>query len=111
MKNGKCGTTAHGEHPPKKIPYRIAKSAARAAQYRAIYHHKEAYEVKAMCEFFGVSRAAYYAWVKKLGETDQDQDVWRKSRRSNEIHINLFIGSIEGKTLSKGAALINTTFD
>ncbi len=27
-----------------------------------------------MCEFFGVSRAAYYAWVKKLGEADADQE-------------------------------------
>ncbi len=52
----------------KKIPYRIAETAARAAQYRAIYHHKEEYEVKAMCEFFGVSRATYYAWVKKLDQ-------------------------------------------
>lgn len=31
--------------------------------------------------------------------------------RFNEIHTNLFIGSIEGKTLSKGTSLINTTFD
>ena len=63
------GTVADGERPAKKIPYRIAGSAARAAQYRAIYHHKEEYEVKAMCEFFGVSRAAYYAWVKQDGRT------------------------------------------
>jgi hypothetical protein len=26
-----------------------------------------------MCEFFGVSRAAYYAWVKKLEVPDPDQ--------------------------------------
>jgi len=30
--------------------------------------------VKAMCEFFAVSRAAYYAWVKKLEEPDLDQE-------------------------------------
>jgi len=30
--------------------------------------------VKAMCEFFGVSRAAYYAWVGQLDEKDPDQD-------------------------------------
>jgi len=30
--------------------------------------------VKAMCEFFGVSRAAYYAWVRKLAEVDPDQE-------------------------------------
>lgn len=26
-----------------------------------------------MCEFFGVSRAAYYAWVKKIDQPDPDQ--------------------------------------
>jgi putative transposase len=30
--------------------------------------------VKAMCAFFGVSRAAYYAWVKKLDQSDPDQE-------------------------------------
>jgi putative transposase len=29
--------------------------------------------VKAMCEFLGVSRAAYYVWVKKLEHADPDQ--------------------------------------
>lgn len=27
-----------------------------------------------MCEFFGVSRAAYYEWVRKLEEHDPDQE-------------------------------------
>ncbi len=30
--------------------------------------------MKAMCEFFGVSRAAYYAWVSQLEEKDPDQE-------------------------------------
>jgi putative transposase len=30
--------------------------------------------VKAMCAFFGISRAAYYAWVKKLEQGDPDQE-------------------------------------
>ena len=30
--------------------------------------------MKAMCEFFGVSRAAYYAWAGKLAATDPDQE-------------------------------------
>ena len=30
--------------------------------------------MKAMCEFFGVSRAAYYEWVRKLEEDDPDQE-------------------------------------
>jgi transposase InsO family protein len=27
-----------------------------------------------MCEFFGVSRAAYYEWVRRLSEADRDQE-------------------------------------
>ncbi len=27
-----------------------------------------------MCEFFGVSRAAYYAWVKRVRKPDPDQE-------------------------------------
>ncbi len=30
--------------------------------------------MKTMCEFFGVSRAAYHEWVRKLGEVDPDQE-------------------------------------
>ena len=30
--------------------------------------------MKAMCAFFGVSRAAYYAWVKRIDQTDPDAD-------------------------------------
>jgi len=30
--------------------------------------------VKAMCEFFGVSRAAYYAWMQRLEQPDPDAD-------------------------------------
>jgi len=40
--------------------------------------------VKAMCEFFGVSRAAYYAWVKKLVETDLDQERMEKIQEAYE---------------------------
>jgi putative transposase len=45
--------------------------------------------VKGMCEFFGVSRAAYYAWVKRLREKDRDlermqqiQAVYENSHKS-----------------------------
>jgi len=41
-----------------------------------------------MCEFFGVSRAAYYAWVKRLDQPDPDgermrwvQEAYEKSHR------------------------------
>jgi putative transposase len=45
--------------------------------------------VKAMCQFFGVSRAAYYAWVKLMDQLDPDaermqwvQEAYQKSRRT-----------------------------
>jgi len=76
--------SADGERPAKNIPYRIAGSAARTAQYRAIYHHKKEFEVKAMCEFFGVARAAYYAWVKKLEEPDPDQERMQQVQATYE---------------------------
>lgn len=34
--------------------------------------------MKAMCKFFGVSRAAYYAWEGKLAEADPDQERMEK---------------------------------
>ena len=34
--------------------------------------------MKAMCEFFGVSRAAYYTWEGKLEEADPDQERMEK---------------------------------
>ena len=41
-----------------------------------------------MCKFFGVSRAAYYAWVSQLDQLDQDserkqliQEAYEKSHR------------------------------
>lgn len=76
MTSGRTGTgpLADGERPAKKIPYRIAGNVARAAQYRVIYHFQEAFTVKGMCAFLGVSRAAYYAWVSQLGEKDPDQE-------------------------------------
>jgi len=41
-----------------------------------------------MCQFFGVSRATYYAWAKKLNQPDPDlerieqvQEAYEKSHR------------------------------
>src|SRR5512138_409094 len=68
----------------KKIPYRIAQRAARAAQYRSIYHHRGQYPVKAMCAFFGVSRAAYYAWGGRLEQGDRDQERMEQVQQAYE---------------------------
>ncbi len=54
-----------------------------------IYHARQDYPVAAMCAFFGVSRAAYYAWVKRLDRPDADarrmrwiQEAYLASRRT-----------------------------
>jgi putative transposase len=59
-------------------------SAAREAQYRVIYSHRGRYEVKAMCEFFGVSRAAYYKWAARMKEPDRDE---KRMKRVEEVYL------------------------
>ena len=39
-----------------------------------IYHHRETYKVSAMCGFFGVSRAGYYKWAKRMQQPDPDEE-------------------------------------
>ena len=56
----------------KKFHYRVAQSYAREAQYRVIEHYRGSYPVNAMCGFFGISRAAYYAWRKRIDQPDPD---------------------------------------
>lgn len=41
--------------------------------------------MKAMCEFFGVSRAAYYAWVKALDRPDPDKERMSWVQEAYEI--------------------------
>ena len=88
----------NGECSAKKVPYRIAQKGARKTQYRIIYQHREEYEVKAMCTFFGVSRAAYYKWVKRSVEPDKEterkalvQEVWLKSRETPSIIVTAIL--------------------
>ena len=45
--------------------------------------------MKAMCTFFGLSRAAYYAWLKRSASPDKDRarmelvrETWKKSRKT-----------------------------
>jgi putative transposase len=37
-----------------------------------------------MCQLFGVSRAAYYAWLKRLGQPDPDQERMEQVREAYE---------------------------
>ncbi|MHB9032145.1 MAG: IS3 family transposase [Anaerolineae bacterium] len=50
----------------------MAKHYAREAQYRVIEQYRGEYAVIDMCALFGLSRAAFYAWHKRLGQPDPD---------------------------------------
>ena len=69
--------------------------------------------MKAMCEFFGVSRAAYYAWVKRIDATDSNaerkqlvQEAYEKSHRIYGYRrIGLWIGKHKGVCINHKAVL------
>ena len=44
------------------------------ARYRTIYYFKRRYPVKTLCELLEISRASYYAWVKRMDQPDPDQE-------------------------------------
>ena len=58
----------------KKYHTELRKSLLARRNIGSSIHHRREYEVKAMCDFFGVSRAAYYAWVKRIEEPDPDAE-------------------------------------
>ena len=69
--------------------------------------------MKAMCAFFGVSRAAYYAWLKRLEQPDKDakrmaliQEAWVKSRKTYGYRrISLWIRQYKGIVINHKAVL------
>ncbi|MCD6401072.1 MAG: IS3 family transposase [Anaerolineales bacterium] len=69
--------------------------------------------MKAMCEFFGVSRAAYYTWLKRLEKPDKDalrmalvQEAWKKSRKTYGYRrIGLWIRQHKGIVINHKAVL------
>ncbi len=42
-----------------------------------MFHSERQYGVKALCAYFGVSRAAYYAWRGRVDHADKDQERMR----------------------------------
>ncbi len=66
-----------------------------------------------MCQFFGVSRAAYYAWVQQMDRPDPDaermewvQEAYRKSRRTYGYRrIALWIRKNKGRLINHKAVL------
>ena len=69
--------------------------------------------MKAMCQFFGISRAAYYAWVHKMDQPDPDaerlewvREAYQKSRRTYGYRrITLWIGKHKGFAINHKAVL------
>jgi putative transposase len=102
-----------GERSAKKIPYRVAQGFAREAQYRVIYRYRRKYPVKAMCVFFRVSRAAYYAWVKRKDRPDPQaervaliQEAYQVSHQTYGYRrIRLWIQQNRAVTLNHKAVL------
>ena len=41
-------------------------------KYQVIYRQRTEYPISVMCQFFGVSRSGYYAYVSRMGVTDKD---------------------------------------
>jgi len=69
--------------------------------------------VKAMCKFFSISRAAYYAWVKHSSQPDKDaegmrliQEAWEKSRKIYGYRrVTLWLQQKKGLSINHKAVL------
>jgi putative transposase len=78
-----------------------------------IYHQRKTYAIQAMCKFFGVSRAAYYAWVKQLDQPDPDaerkqlvQEAYEKSHKTYGYRrIGMWIRKHAGQSINHKAVL------
>lgn len=78
-----------------------------------IYHQRQTYPIPAMCKFFGVSRAAYYAWVKGLDQPDRDaerkqwiQEAYETSHRTYGYRrIAIWIRKNKGQVINPKAVL------
>lgn len=46
-------------------------------KYQIIYRYREKYAISVMCNFFGVSRSGYYAFVQRLGKPEADTALAR----------------------------------
>jgi putative transposase len=78
-----------------------------------IYHQRKSYAIQAMCKFFGVSRAAYYAWAQRLEQADPDaerkqliQEAYEKSHKTYGYRrIGLWIRRNKGRVINHKAVL------
>ena len=110
---GGVGAAADGGGAAKKTSFRIAGTATRAAQYRTLYHFRKEFAMNAMCAFLKVPRAAYYAWMHKLGEPDPDaphlaliQQAYQASHRTYGYRrISLWLRQKRGVVINPKAVL------
>jgi len=66
-------------------------------KYLAIFKNKDKYSIKAMCEFFKVSKSGYYDFVKRMDKPNRDevlaseiaqcQEISRKTYGYRRVHI------------------------
>ena len=53
-------------------------------KYQVIFKHKDKYSINSMCNFFGVSRSGYYAFVKRMNIPDRDIPLAEKIKECQE---------------------------
>ena len=53
-------------------------------KYQVIFKHKDKYSINSMCNFFGVSRSGYYAFVKRMNIPDRDIPLAEKTKECQE---------------------------
>jgi putative transposase len=78
-----------------------------------IYHQRKTYPIQAMCKFFGVSRAGYYAWVQRLDQPDPDverkqliQEAYERSHKTYGYRrIGMWIRKHAGQSINHKAVL------
>lgn len=53
-------------------------------KYLVIFKHKDKYSINSMCNFFGVSRSGYYAFLKRMNTPDRDLPLAEKIKECQE---------------------------
>jgi len=61
----------HREKPEKT--YRITGHLTHNAECRIVHDYRDKFAVTGVCEFFAVSRAAYYVWFKVMNKPDLER--------------------------------------
>ena len=60
------------------------KEVKPSVKYQVIFKHKDKYSINSMCNFFGVSRSGYYAFLKRIDIDDKDLPLAEKIKECQE---------------------------